>query len=162
MAFADHLVQWAQRLAAPLMRPAPAQPGLETAEESQAYFQIYASYADAMIAAARRAGQDIAFVWEPALGNLDGLKPLSDGERELLMSIDSSPDRTAQFEASRKAFHTLFDTAGVPVIDPTETLRTTPETVFIDYVHYTPGGNRFVASLIYKQLSEGLAARRTK
>ena len=95
MAFADRLVQWAQRLAAPLMRPAPAQPGLETAEESQAYFQIYASYADAMIAAARRAGQDIAFVWEPALGNLDGLKPLSDGERGLLKSIDSSPSGEA-------------------------------------------------------------------
>ena len=38
----------------------------------------------------------------------------------------------------------------------------TPETVFIDYVHYTPGGNRFVASLIYKQLSERLAARPVK
>ena len=162
VALADHLVQWAQRLAAPVMKQGPAEPGPETAEEGRAYFQFYASYADAMIAAARRAGQDIAFVWEPALGNLGGLKPLSDGEREILKSIYSSPDRTAQFEASRKAFHTLFDTAGVPVIDPTEALRTTPETVFIDYVHYTPDGNRFVASLIYKQLSEGLAARLAK
>ncbi len=162
VAIADRLVQWAQQFAAPVMKPAPAELGPETIEQDRAYFRIYATYADAMIAAARRAGQDIAFVWEPALGNLNGLKPLSEGERELLKSIDSSPERTAQFEASRKAFHELFDTAGVPVIDPTEALRTTLETVFIDYVHYTPGGNRFVASLIYKQLSEGLAARRTK
>ena len=77
-------------------------------------------------------------------------------------SDNRDPQRTAQFEVARKAFHALFDTAGVPVIDPTEALRTTPETVFIDYVHYTPDGNRFVASLIYKQLSEQLAARRAK
>lgn len=160
VALADRLVQLALRLAAPVMaRPGAAEAGPETAEESRAYFQIYASYADAMIAAARRAGQDIAFVWEPALGNLDGLKPLSPGERGLLTSIDSSPERSAQYETMRKAFHTLFDTAGVPVVDPTEALRSTPETVFIDYVHYTPGGNRFVAALIHKELAARLAAR---
>lgn len=162
VALADRLVQFAQRLAAPVTRPDSAEPGPETAEESRAYFQIYASYADAMVAAARRAKQDIAFVWEPALGNLDGLKPLSADERKLLRSIDSSPDRSAQFATARKAFHTLFDTAGVPVIDPTEALGTTPETVFIDYVHYTPDGNRFVASLVYKALSDRLAARLAK
>lgn len=168
VALADRLVQLAQRLAGPVMaRPsstvsAAAEAGPETAEESRAYFQIYASYADAMIAAARRAGQDIAFVWEPALGNLDGLKPLSRGERELLKSIDSSRERSAQYETMRRAFHTLLDTAGVPVIDPTEALRTTPETVFIDYVHYTPNGNRFVAALIHKELAERLAARLAK
>lgn len=162
VALSDRLVSWAQRLAAPVLRPDSPEAGPETAEESRAYFQLYASYADAMVAAARRAQQDIAFVWEPALGNLDGLKPLSSGERELLKSIDSSPARSAQYETMRKAFHTLFDTAGVPVIDPTEALKTTPETVFIDYVHYTPGGNRFVASLIYKQLSERLSARPVK
>lgn len=162
VALADRLVQWAQRLAAPVMPPDAAEPGPETAEESRAYFQIYASYADAMVAAARRAKQDIAFVWEPALGNLDGLKPLSADERALLKSIASSHDHSAQFETARKAFHTLFDTAGVPVIDPTEALRTKPETVFIDYVHYTPDGNRFVASLVYKELSDRLAARLAK
>lgn len=163
VALADRLVQLAQRLAAPVMaRAGQVEAGPETADEGRAYFQIYASYADAMIAAARRAGQDIAFVWEPALGNLDGLKPLSAGERELLKSIESSRERSAQYETMRKAFHTLFDTAGVPVIDPTEALRTTPETVFIDYVHYTPGGNRFVAALIHKELGDRLAARLAK
>ena len=160
VALADRLVQVALRLAAPVTaRPGAAEAGPETAGESRAYFQIYASYADAMVAAARRAGQDIAFVWEPALGNLDGLKPLSAGERSLLKSIESSPARSAQYETMRRAFHTLFDTAGVPVIDPTESLRNTPETVFIDYVHYTPAGNRFVAALIHKELGERLAAR---
>ena len=160
VALADRLVQVALRLAAPVTaRPGAAEAGPETAGESRAYFQIYASYADAMVAAARRAGQDIAFVWEPALGNLDGLKPLSAGERSLLKSIESSPARSAQYETMRQAFHALFDTAGVPVVDPTEALRTTPETVFIDYVHYTPAGNRFVAALIHKELGERLAAR---
>lgn len=162
VALADRLVHLAQRLAAPVMQPDPVEPGPETAEESRAYFQIYASYADAMVAAARRAKQDIAFVWEPALGNLDGLKPLSADERALLKSIEPSRDHSAQFETARKAFHTLFDTASVPVIDPTEALRTKPETVFIDYVHYTPDGNRFVASLVYKELSDRLAARLAK
>jgi lysophospholipase L1-like esterase len=163
VALADRLVQLAQRFAEPVMaHQDPAEAGPETIEESRAYFQIYASYADAMIAAARRAGQDIAFVWEPALGNLDGQKPLSRGERELLKSIDSIRERSAQYETMRKAFRTLFDTAGVPVIDPTEALRTTPETVFIDYVHYTPDGNRFVAALIHKELADRLASRVAK
>ncbi len=162
VALADRLVDWAQRLAAPMARPGPSEAGPETAEDLRAYMRIYASYADAMIAAAHRAGQDIAFVWEPALQTLGGVKPLSVGERQILKSVGSRPEWTAQFEAARQSFHALFDTAGVPVIDPMETLKTTSDTVFIDYVHYTPGGNRLLASLIYRQLAESLAARRTE
>jgi lysophospholipase L1-like esterase len=121
--------------------------------------QLYASYADAMIAAARRAKQDIAFVWEPALIHSEGSKPLSDEERSLVKSLDQTPEKAAQFEASRQAFHALLDGAGVPVVDPTDAFKTTPETVFIDYVHYTPDGNRFIASIVYKQLRALLAAK---
>ena len=129
------------------------------AEERQAYVQLYASYADAMVAAARRAKQGIVFVWEPGLAPMEGVKPLSDEERWLLPYADGTPEKTAQFEASRQAFHRLFDEAGVPVIDPTEALKTHPATVFIDYVHYTPDGNRFVAEVAYKQLRDMLLTR---
>jgi hypothetical protein len=156
---ADRLVDLAQRLVPPRTRPARPATQPETAEERQAYVQLYASYADAMIAAARRAKQGIVFVWEPGLAPMEGIKPLSDEERWLLPYADGTPEKTAQFEASRLAFHRLFDEAGVPVIDPTEALKTHPATVFIDYVHYTPDGNRFVAEVAYKQLRDMLLAR---
>ena len=93
------------------------------------------------------------------MAHIDGVKPLSDEERWLIKFAEGTPDKTAQFEASRQAFHRLFDEAGVPVIDPTEALKTISGTVFIDYVHYTPDGNRFVAEVAYKQLRDMLAAR---
>jgi lysophospholipase L1-like esterase len=159
VALADRLLQLSEALVHRGAGPPTAAPRPETAEEARAYMQLYASYADAMIAAARRAKQDIAFVWEPGLIHSEGSKPLSDEERSLLKSLDQTPEKAAQFEASRQAFHALFDGAGIPVVDPTEALKTTPETVFIDYVHYTPDGNRFIASIVYKQLRELLAAR---
>lgn len=159
IAIADRLVGLSQRLVPPRPRPAAPAPQPETTKELHAYVQLYASYADAMIAAARRANQGIVFVWEPGLAHMEGVKPLSDEERWLIKFAEGTPEKTAQFEASREAFHRLFDEAGVPVIDPTEALRTTPGTVFIDYVHYTPDGNRFVAEIAYNQLRDMLAAR---
>ncbi|WP_422002457.1 hypothetical protein [Reyranella sp.] len=158
-ALADRLVALAARLAP--ARPPRPDPALrpETPAEQDAYMRLYASYADAMIAAARAAGQGIVFVWEPALAHLVGVKPLSDEEHSLADPIRNHPNRIAQFEASRQAFHRILDRQGVPVIDPTDALRAHPGTVFIDYVHYTPDGNRFMAEVAYPTLRAMLARR---
>lgn len=132
--------------------PALALKEIENAEDQEAFFRIYASYADAMIAAARRAGQAIAFAWEPHLADLESIKPLSAEERTLFPAIRGSAEERAQYEQSRQRFQRLFADSGVPVVDPTEALRHTNETIFLDYGHYTPAGNRFVAGVTYEQL----------
>jgi hypothetical protein len=159
IAIADRLVDLGQRLVPPTPRPAKPAPQPESAEERRAYVELYARYAEAMIAAARRAHQGIVFVWEPALAHMDGVKPLSDEERWLIKFAEGTPQKSAQFEATRQAFHRLFDEAGVPVIDPTEGLKAKPGTVFIDYVHYTPDGNRYFAEVAYRPLRDMLDAR---
>ena len=45
---------------------------------------------------------------------------------------------------------------GAQVVDPTDALRAHHETVFIDYAHYTPIGNRVIANIVYDQLKSEL------
>jgi hypothetical protein len=134
-----------------------ASKGPETSDELQAYFRIYASYADAMIAAAHRFGQGIAFAWEPVLGDLGGIKPLSAEEQTIFPLVRRGSDAVAQFEASRQLFRRHFAEMGAQVVDPTDALRAHHETVFIDYAHYTPIGNRVIANIVYDQLKSELA-----
>lgn len=131
---------------------APPAPELENAEDREAFFRVYASYADAMIAAARRTGQVIAFAWEPRLADLEGIKPLSAEERSLFPAVRGNAEERAQYEQSRQRFRRLFTDSDVPVVDPTEALGHTNETIFLDYGHYTPAGNRFVAGVVHEQL----------
>jgi hypothetical protein len=141
---------------------APAPTAIESGEDREAFFRIYASYADAMIAAARRAGQAIAFAWEPHLADLEGIKPLSAEERSLFPAVRGSAEERAQYEQSRQRFQRLFADSGVPVVDPTGALRHTDETIFLDYGHYTPAGNRFVAGVTYEQLRPMLIEQLTR
>jgi hypothetical protein len=126
--------------------------GSETASELEAYFRMYASYADAMIAAAHRMGHGMAFAWEPELGDLAGIKPLSTEEQTIFPLLQRTPDAVAQTEASRQLFRRHFAEMGTPIVDPTDPLRSHNETVFIDYTHYTPIGNRVIADIAYEQL----------
>ncbi|MBI4365373.1 MAG: hypothetical protein HY543_00990 [Deltaproteobacteria bacterium] len=138
------------RIAHAMQPSAPKE--IESVEEREAFFRIYASYADAMIAAARRSGQAIAFAWEPHLADLEGIKPLSAEEQTLLPAVRGSAEARAQYEQSRLRFRRLFDDGRVPVVDPTEAFRNAKETIFLDYGHYTPAGNRFVADVAFEQL----------
>ena len=47
---------------------------------------------------------------------------------------------------------------GVPMIDVLDALRGHDETVFNDYLHYTPEGNRWVAERIAELLRPQIAA----
>ena len=102
-----------------------------------------ATYADAVVAATARQGTSIAFAWEPMLSDLGGIKPLSAEERTIYPAVKRTPEAVAQYEASRRMFGDYFAPRGIPVFDPTDDLRRQPEAVFIDYGHYTAGGNRW-------------------
>lgn len=56
-------------------------------------------------------------------------------------------------------FNAYTQSRGILHVDPTEALKTHGETVFIDYAHYTPDGNRFIAGVVYNKLRPVLLAR---
>lgn len=146
---ADRLVALAGRLTP----PAKADPiPLESKEETEAYFRLFTIYADAMTAAARRSGQEIAFVWEPMLSDLAGIKPLSAEEATIQSVVARQPEEIAQYDRARRLFNDYFADQGTPYLDPTAAMMSHDETVFIDYGHYTPGGNAFIAGLLFETL----------
>ena len=132
---------------------------LETPTERAEYVQLYGGYADAMIAAARRMGQGIAFAWEPELGDMGAIKPLSAEEKTLYAVVHRPEDVVAQQSESRVLFHSLFDKQGIPIVDPVDDMRHYDHTVYIDYTHYTPSGNEFVAGVTYRQLRSAFLAQ---
>jgi hypothetical protein len=145
------------------IRAAPAVGVFEPApfEEYDTYIEEYLGYADAMIAVARRHHQEIAFFWEYLLGNLGGMKPMGPVEQRLYeqnrrqrYAIDVVYDARAH-----DTVHRYCDQKGVPFIDPIDRLRTSDELVFIDYVHYTREGNRFMAKVMYDSLREAIHQR---
>ncbi|HIL80594.1 MAG TPA: hypothetical protein EYG54_04935 [Myxococcales bacterium] len=154
---ANKLVGPSQRALAPPSSATP--PELESAEESNRYFDLYAFYADAMIAAAQRLEHGIAFVWEPLLADLIGVKALSEEEARIAKILQRDSGGMAQFEASRLRFGDFFESQNVPHVDPTERMKTHDQTVFIDYAHYTQGGNEFIADVVYERLRPDLLKR---
>lgn len=141
----------ASRLAAPAAGDAPAEAG---EQEVALYFRDYAAYSDAMVAAAKRHGQAIAFFWEYFLGNLEGIKPLSDAEASIYPAVARPESGRAYNFAFRDLLRASLTAQEVPLVDPLEELKRHDGTVFIDYLHYTRSGNEFMAGVIHDQLRE--------
>lgn len=123
-----------------------------TLEDEERYFNDYAAYADAMVAAARRHGQDIAFFWEYWLGDMQDIKPLSEREQWLYSHARRVPEQTAYAMRMRDRWVRNFAERNVPYVDPLDLLRTSDQTLFIDYLHYTRRGNDMMARAAYDAL----------
>lgn len=152
---ADRLVGLSSRFALAPPSPAPARP-LESEAERRQYFNLFATYADALVAATARQNTSIAFAWEPMLSDLGGIKPLSAEERTIYPAVKRTPEAAAQYDASRRLFVDYFAARNVPVFDPTDDLRSQPATVFIDYGHYTAGGNQWIAQRLYAHIGDDI------
>ena len=87
-----------------------------TLQDEERYFAAYASYADAMVAAARRHGQDIAFFWEYWLGDMGDIKPLSDREGWLYAQVRRAPEQTAYAMRMRDRWVGDFARQNVPFL----------------------------------------------
>lgn len=137
----------------------PPVPAVDSAE-TETLFREYAGLADAMIASAKVHDQQIAFFWEYYLVHLPGLKPLTPDEQFLRAAEAPAgeADRAFNFRL-RDRFAAHLDSAQVPLVDPLAELRASRETIFIDYLHYTRAGNRFMADVMYTQLRPMIAAR---
>lgn len=130
-----------------------------TLEDEERYFNDYAAYADAMVATARRHGQDIAFFWEYWLGDMDGIKPLSEREQWLYAHARRAPEQTAYAMRMRDRWIRNFAERNIPHIDPIDVLRASDQTLFIDYLHYTRRGNDEMARATYDALKPMIHAR---
>ncbi|MBL4890495.1 MAG: hypothetical protein JKX91_01445 [Rhizobiaceae bacterium] len=149
---ADYGVKISQRGA---VHPQPVEQAMETLEESKSYFNIFATYADAMSAAAKRRNHGISFVWEPMLSDLGKIKPMSEEETRIFPAVQRSAKAVAQYDGTRKQFNAYFKKQGVAYVDPTDALKSHNQTVYIDYAHYTPEGNSFIAGVVFKSLRDG-------
>lgn len=132
---------------------------LATIEDEERYFNDYAAYADAMVAAARRHGQDIAFFWEHWLGDLGDVKPLSEREQWLHAQVRRAPEQTAYAMRMRDRWVDNFDKRKIPYVDPIGILRTNDQTLYIDYLHYTRRGNDVMAQTTYDALKHIIHAK---
>lgn len=132
--------------------PPPGDHRPATIEDEERYFNDYAAYADAMVAAARRRGQDIAFFWEHWLGDLGDVKPLSGREQWLHAQVRRAPEQTAYATRMRDRWVRNFGERKIPYVDPIGVLRTNDQTLYIDYLHYTRRGNDVMAHATYDAL----------
>lgn len=128
-------------------------------EDEERYFNDYAAYADAMVAAARRQEQDMAFFWEYWLGDMDGIKPLSEREQWLYAHARRAPEQTAYAMRMRDRWVRSFAERKVPFVDPIDVLRASDQTLFMDYLHYTRRGNEVMAQATYDALKPQIHAR---
>jgi hypothetical protein len=130
-------------------------------EEYEAYIQDYLGYADAMVAVARRHHQELSFFWEYALSRLGGVKPMGpveqwvyDHNKRPNYVVDGVYDARAHDEVAR-----FCAESGVTFLDPIDRLRTYDGLVYIDYLHYTREGNRFMAKFVYDTLKDAIHRR---
>jgi hypothetical protein len=145
-----------------ILSPPPAPPFVPASfEEWDAYIDEYLGYADAMVAVARRHHQALAFFWEYPLETLGGIKPMGPAEKQL---YDAFRLPTYQINAvydgrARDTVHRYCDENGVTLLDPLDRLRTHDGQVFIDYLHYTREGNRFMGKFMADTLREAIHQR---
>lgn len=125
-------------------------------EECDLYLKEYLSYADAMVAAARRNDQDVAFFWEYFLRHLGGIRPFSDKERAVYDKIHQgqNQEEIAFNFYARDRLAEFCQERGVTFLNPLDVLKTNEGTIFIDYLHYTKEGNQAMARFIYEQMKD--------
>ena len=129
--------------------------------EYDQYVDEYLGYASAMVALARHHHQQIAFFWEHFLAHVGDVKPLTPDEQKLFKANfgpSSRLDAVFTYHA-RDLVADFCAKHAVPFLDPIERLKIHSGSVFIDYLHYTVDGNRFMADFIYDQLRDAFHSR---
>jgi hypothetical protein len=156
---------WSRSLpAATPTQPAPAPTrgvALADWDEFDRYVNEYLGYASAMTAMARRHDQQMAFFWEHLLAHVGEAKPLTPDERRLFAAnVHPGSRKDAEYTYhARDRVAEFCGANGIAFLDPIERLKVHPGSVFIDYLHYTADGNRFMADFIYDQLRDAFHRR---
>lgn len=145
---------------APAGPPPPAR-ALADWREFDEYIAEYLGYAAAMTAVAQHHGQQIAFFWEHLLAHVGDSKPLTPDEQKLFAANVSprSKDDARYTYYAREKVDAFCAARGAVFLDPIERLKRHPGSVFIDYLHYTAEGNRFMSEFIYDEMREAFRQR---
>lgn len=126
-----------------------------TKPEYDRYTDAYLSFFSAMNASAKARDQTMAFFWEYYLVQLKGIKTFTPAETLLYnRNLEGRPligPLNYNLQA-RDRIQEYCQKHDVSFIDPLQELRTCRESVFIDYLHYTPSGNSFMAGVMYDRL----------
>jgi lysophospholipase L1-like esterase len=123
----------------------------------------YLATLGALISYIEQSGAKPIVFWEYLLVQLEGIKPFSPDEAELAAWLKNttgvySPQKIAMRFHVRDRVATYLAKRNVPLIDMQEDFRLHSGTVFNDYLHYTPEGNRFVAEVVARELERILAS----
>lgn len=114
----------------------------------------FAGYANALLGAAEIRKQKLMFFWEHDLWNSAAFKPLSQ-EEILLQKLNPPTLLENPFYLQQLSWIGEFlKDRGVDLIDPKPEMMNYRDTIFIDYGHYTAGGNAFMAKVIASRLLE--------
>jgi hypothetical protein len=129
-----------------------AKPMVETNTEklNNQNLERFQTYASAMLAAAKTRNQKIAFFWEHDLWHSGTFKPLSEDEIKL-KPLNPNLENPFYWQ-QRDWVKGFFKNANVDFIDPQIEMSQYKETIFIDYGHYTAGGNKFMAKVIANKI----------
>ncbi|MGZ3158557.1 MAG: hypothetical protein ACXU7H_05695 [Burkholderiaceae bacterium] len=112
----------------------------------------FKSYASAMLAAAQTRNQKVVFFWEHDLWNSAAFKQLLPDE--ILLEKINPPLDNPFYWQQRDWVRDFAKDAGAGFIDPQPEMAKYQDTIFIDYGHYTAGGNAFMAKVMASRLLE--------
>lgn len=136
--------------------PSVQAPRLATFAEYDHYVDRVIGVMEAMTAIAQHDDQEIVFFWEYFLRHLRGIRSYSPAELRLLARLKRPTDA---LDASYN-FHARDRVAawcrerGLRLLDPMEIMKHDRTSIFIDYLHYTPDGNRVLGRFMYRELRE--------
>lgn len=117
-----------------------------TARLNAQNLESFGSYASAMLAAAKTRNQKLTFFWEHDLPNSAVFKPLS--QEEILLKKLNPPLDNPFYWQQRNWVRDFLKETGADFIDPQPEMTKYNGTIYIDYGHYTAGGNAFMAKVI--------------
>jgi hypothetical protein len=99
-----------------------------------------------MLAASRTRHQNVAFFWEHDLWHAGTFKPLSKEENQI-KALNPNLENPFYWQ-QRDWVRNFAKETNAGFIDPQTEMTKYGDTIFIDYGHYTAGGNKFMASVI--------------
>lgn len=145
--------------------PTPVKP-VASPEEIGRLADAMLGYVNAMIALAHHHGQEIAFYWEYLHGDIQDFAAEGGDPRTRYSGLAMQKAGDDVIERRRYAHYYYLDRlrsvlteAGAPFVDPFAEFVASKERIFVDYLHYTPAGNRLAAQVIHDRLRPIFKAR---
>ena len=117
---------------------------------NQKNLERFENYASAMLSAAKTRNQNISFFWEHDLWNSASFKPFS--KEEVVLGKLNPPMINPFYWQQLNWLKDFSKEKNAGFIDPKSEMTNYQPTIFIDYGHYTAGGNEFMAKVMANRI----------